>query len=249
MIELIHVTKRFGQITALDDLSLVVNPGEVFVLLGPNGAGKTTAFKLIVGLLKPNSGIIRLCGYDVQKQPLQARAQVAYVPDMPFLYEKLTPWEFIRFTGKLYGLSDEELMENARPLIERFRLTPHLHSYIETLSHGMRQRVAITAALSHRPRVFVIDEPMVGLDPYHMRVAKDLFRECAKIHGMTVLVSTHQLDIAEEIADRVGIIHMGKLIAIGTPEQLRQQVGKSGPLEQVFLALTTDNSSTQATKK
>jgi ABC-2 type transport system ATP-binding protein len=168
---------------------------------------------------------------------LEARRHLAYVPDFPFLYEKLTPWEFMRFTGKMFQMEDDAIENSAKVLVERFSLEPYINKPIEGLSHGTRQRVAIVSALLHNPDVFIIDEPMVGLDPQHARVVKDVLKERSQ-KGMTVFVSTHQLSVAEEMADRIGIIHHGKLIAVGTREELRKQSGASGALEESFLALT-----------
>jgi ABC-2 type transport system ATP-binding protein len=239
MIELIHLVKRFGDVLAVNDLSLEVKRGEFFVVLGPNAAGKTTTIKILTGLIKPSSGMARVAGFDVQAQPLEVKRRMAYVPDFPFLYDKLTPWEFFRFTGELFRMELPRIQETARELIERFGLGDFANKIIEGLSHGTRQRVAIVSALLHDPEVFVIDEPMVGLDPHHARVVKDVLKERSQ-RGMTAFLSTHQLSVAEELADRIGIIHQGKLIAVGTPEQLRKQSGAEGPLERAFLALTAD---------
>ncbi len=237
MIELVHLVKRFGDLVAVNDLTLTVAPGEFFALLGPNAAGKTTTLKLVTGLMKPAAGHARVCGFDVQTEPLAARRRMAYVPDFPFLYEKLTPWEFFRFTGQLFQIPEARLETGARALVDRFNLEPFAHKAIEGLSHGTRQRVAIASALLHEPEVFVIDEPMVGLDPQHARAVKDVLRERTR-SGMTALVSTHQLAVAEEMADRIGIMHEGRLIAVGSREELRRQSGAAGPLEEVFLTLT-----------
>jgi ABC-2 type transport system ATP-binding protein len=237
MIELVHLVKKFGDLVAVNDLSLTVKRGEFFAVLGPNAAGKTTTIKILAGLMKPTSGTARVCGFDVQSQPLEARARLAYVPDFPFLYEKLTPWEFFRFIGQLFQMDDARIETQGRVLVERFNLEPFANKPIEGLSHGTRQRVAIVSALLHDPEVFVIDEPMVGLDPQHARIVKDILKE-RSLAGMTVFVSTHQLSVAEELADRIGIIHAGRLVAVGTREELRRQSGASGPLEEVFLALT-----------
>ena len=175
----------------------------------------------------------------MQTHPLEARKRLAYVPDFPFLYEKLTPWEFIRFTGKIFRMTDAAIENSARELVERFSLGSYINKPIEGLSHGTRQRVAIVSALLHDPEVFIIDEPMVGLDPHHARVVKDVLKE-RSLKGMTVFVSTHQLSVAEEMADRIGIIHQGKLVAVGTHDQLRKQSGASGQLEDAFLALTSN---------
>src|SRR5271167_4246805 len=237
VIELVHLVKKFGGLVAVNDVTLTIPRGEFFAMLGPNAAGKTTTLKILAGLMKPTSGNARVCGFDVQRQPLEARRHMAYVPDFPFLYDKLTVWEFLRFTGQLFQMDDAKIEVNARVLVARFHLDDSADRMLEGLSHGTRQRVAIVSALLHDPEVFVIDEPMVGLDPQHARVVKDVLKE-RSLAGMTVLVSTHQLSIAEEMADRIGIIHGGKLIAVGDRDELRQQSGNSGQLEEIFLSLT-----------
>lgn len=240
MIELLNVVKKFGDLVAVNDISLTIGRGEFFAMLGPNAAGKTTTLKILAGLIKPTSGRARVAGFDVQTQPIQARERMAFVPDFPFLYDKLTPKEFFRFAGQLFRMSDSQREKSEYELVRRFNLEEFVEKPIEKLSHGTKQRVAIVSALLHAPEIFVIDEPMVGLDPHHARVVKDILKERSQ-HGMTVLVSTHQLDVAEEMADRIGIIHGGRLIAVGTREELRQRSGKSGALEEVFLALTDQN--------
>lgn len=237
MIELHHITKKFGDLIAVNDLSLTVERGEFFAVLGPNAAGKTTTIKILTGLIKPTAGRARVAGFDVQEQPLEMRRRLSYVPDFPFLYDKLTPWEFLRFTGQMFRMDDARIQSAGAALIERFNLEAYVHKTIEGLSHGTRQRVAIASALLHDPEVFVIDEPMVGLDPQHARIVKDLLKERSQA-GMTVFLSTHQLSVAEEMADRIGIIHQGRLIAVGTRDELRRQSGSVGALEETFLALT-----------
>jgi len=237
MIELSHIIKKFGELVAVNDLSLTVRQGEFFAVLGPNAAGKTTTIKILAGLMKPTAGTAKVCGFDVQAEPLEAKRRMAFVPDFPFLYEKLTPWEFFRFTSQLFQMDDATIARRSGKLIERFHLADFANKPIEGLSHGTRQRTAIVSALLHEPEVFVIDEPMVGLDPQHARVVKDVLKERSQA-GMTVFVSTHQLSVAEEMADRIGIIHEGRLVAVGTKEELRRQSGTVGALEQVFLALT-----------
>jgi ABC-2 type transport system ATP-binding protein len=239
MIELDHLVKKFGDLAAVNDVSLTIARGEFFAMLGPNAAGKTTTIKLLTGLIKPNSGRARVCGFDIQAQPLEARKRLAYVPDFPFLYDKLTAWEFFRFTGQLFQVETARVEKNARELVARFHLQEFADRALEGLSHGTRQRVAIVSALLHDPEVFVIDEPMVGLDPQHARIVKDVLKE-RSLAGMTVLVSTHQLSIAEEMADRIGIINGGKLVAVGTREELRHQSRTTGHLEEVFLTLTAN---------
>lgn len=238
MIELDQLVKKFGGLTAVNQVSLRINRGEFFAVLGPNAAGKTTMIKMLAGLIKPTTGRALICGFDIQTQPLEARRRLAYVPDFPFLYDKLTAREFFRFVGQLFQLDPARIEQNVTELVARFHLTDYVDRALEGLSHGTRQRVAIVAALLHDPEVFVIDEPMVGLDPQHARIVKDVLKE-RSLKGMTVLVSTHQLSIAEEMADRIGIIHEGELIAVGTREELRTRSGSSGQLEDVFLALTT----------
>ena len=239
MIEFINLVKKFGDLVAVNDVTLTVPRGEFFAMLGPNAAGKTTTLKILAGLMKPTSGCARVCGFDVQLQPLEARRHIAYVPDFPFLYDKLTAWEFFRFTGQLFQMDDARIEANAQELAARFHLDEFVNHPLEGLSHGTRQRVAIVSALLHDPEVFVIDEPMVGLDPQHARVVKDVLKERSR-KGMTVLVSTHQLSVAEEMADRIGIIHNGRLIAVGNRDELRRQSGTAGPLEDIFLALTAN---------
>jgi ABC-2 type transport system ATP-binding protein len=237
MIELSHLTKKFGDLVAVDDLTLKVERGEFFAVLGPNAAGKTTLVRVLAGLLKPTLGTARVAGFDVQTAPLEARRRLAYVPDFPFLYDKLTPLEFLRFTGQIFQMSESRIQTAGRELIARFHLEAFVNKPIEGLSHGTRQRVAIVSALLHDPEVLVIDEPMVGLDPQHSRVVKDVLKERTQ-QGATVFVSTHQLSVAEEMADRIGIMGQGRLIAVGTREELRRRAGGAGPLEQVFLTLT-----------
>ena len=242
MIELTNLVKEFGDLTAVDDLSLTVDRGEFFAVLGPNAAGKTTTIKMLVGLIAPTSGTAKVCGYNVQTEPIEVRKRLAFVPDFPFLYDKLTPWEFLRFTGQLFHMNEEDIQDRTRDLIPRFSLEPYLKTSIESLSHGTRQRIAIVSALMHAPDVFVLDEPMVGLDPHHQYILKEVLKERAA-EGMTVFLSTHQLSVAEEVADRIGIVHMGKLVAVGTKEELLAMAGEGNTaLEETFLALTREES-------
>lgn len=238
MIELEGLTKDFGSLRAVDGISLAIPRGEFFAVLGPNAAGKTTTIKMMVGLIRPTAGRARIAGFDIQENPLEARARLSYVPDFPFLYEKLTPAEFLRFTGRLFRMSDARIREGCDELVPRFNLEEWLDRPIESLSHGTRQRIAIASALLHRPEVFIIDEPMVGLDPHHARVVKDILRERATRDGMTVFLSTHQVSVAEEMADRIGVFHQGRVIACGDAADLRARSGTTGSLEAAFLALT-----------
>jgi ABC-2 type transport system ATP-binding protein len=237
MIELEGLTKDFGSLRAVDGISLTIPRGEFFAVLGPNAAGKTTTIKMMVGLIRPTSGRARIAGFDIQQDPLEARARLSYVPDFPFLYEKLTPAEFLRFTGRLFRMPEARIREGCDELVPRFNLEEWLDQPIESLSHGTRQRIAIASALLHRPEVFIIDEPMVGLDPHHARVVKDILRERAR-EGMSVFLSTHQVSVAEEMADRIGVFHRGRVIACGSADELRSQSQTSGTLEAAFLALT-----------
>jgi ABC-2 type transport system ATP-binding protein len=240
MIQLRHLTKKFGDLVAVSDLSLDVGRGQFFAVLGPNAAGKTTLLRVLAGLLKPTSGTAQVAGFDIQTAPLEARRRMAYMPDFPFFYEKLTPWEFFRFTGQIFQMSEARLEESARELIPRFNLDEFARKPMDGLSHGTRQRVAMVASLLHDPEVFIIDEPMVGLDPQHARIVKDVLKERTR-RGCTVFLSTHQISVAEEMADQVGIMHQGRLVAVGTAGELRRQAsaGSNGTLEQVFLTLTS----------
>jgi ABC-2 type transport system ATP-binding protein len=232
-----QLTKCFGDFRAVDGLNLQIAPGEFFAFLGPNGAGKTTTIKLLTGLLKPTAGRAIICGHDIQREPMEARRQIAYIPDLPFLYDKLAPLEFMFFVGQLYGMPRDQIEHASRQLFELFDLNGTRDKLIETLSHGTRQRLVIASALLHDPKVIIIDEPMVGLDPRSARVVKDVLKERSRC-GTTVFLSTHILHVAEELADRIGILNRGKLIAVGTMEELRAASGVVGALEDAFLTLT-----------
>lgn len=237
MIETRGLTKRFGTLCAVDHLDLEVRQGEFFAFLGPNAAGKTTTIKMLTGLLKPSEGTARVAGFDIQREPGAAKRLISYVPDFPFLYDKLTPREFMRFVGELYEMDRGAIQRQGDILSERFHLTDYQNELIENLSHGTRQRLAIAAGLLHDPRVLIIDEPMVGLDPMHARIVKDEFKARSRA-GCTIFLSTHTLSVAEEMADRIGIIHHGKLIALGTVEELRGLHAAGGEaLEKIFLSL------------
>lgn len=236
MIRTIGLTKNFGSLVAVDSLDLDVKQGELFAFLGPNAAGKTTTIKMLAGLLKPARGTVIVGGFDVQREPERAKAQMAYVPDFPFLYDKLTATEFVQFVGDIYSMERAAVARLRDELFDKLNLDDFAHELTENLSHGTKQRLVIASALLHDPRVFIIDEPMVGLDPLHARIVKDEFKERSR-KGVTVFLSTHQLSVAEELADRVGIIDRGKLIALGTVEELRARSRDGGGLEQVFLSL------------
>lgn len=241
MIEFQQVTRTYGGRVAVDRLDLNVAEGELFAFLGPNGAGKTTSIKMIVGLLRPSSGRVRVCGCDVIEQPREAKSQVSYVPDEPYLYDKLTGREFLKFIADMYGLSRRDAGMQVASQIERFDLPDFVDELTENYSHGMKQRLVFAAAMLHHPKVLVVDEPMVGLDPKSIRLVKDLMREKAK-SGVTVFMSTHTLAVAEEIGDRIGIIDHGKLKFMGTLDELKRGMsGHDSTFEQLFLDLTSAN--------
>src|SRR5687767_748364 len=244
MIRITALAKHFGALRAVDGLDLDIPQGEFFAFLGPNAAGKTTTIKMIAGLLKPTSGSAIIGGYDIQKEPEKAKAQLAYVPDFPFLYDKLTANEFMHFVGDVFRMDKNTIDARIDELFEVFHLTDYYHEITENLSHGTRQRLVIASALLHDPKILVIDEPMVGLDPRHARIVKQVLRKRSE-DGMTVFLSTHQLGVAEEVADRIGIINRGKLIALGTVDELRTQSHEAGGLEKVFLSLVDAEEATQ----
>ncbi|MFO7871617.1 MAG: ABC transporter ATP-binding protein [Kiritimatiellia bacterium] len=237
MIEAVNLSKNFGDVQALRNLSITVPPGELFCFVGPNGAGKTTTIKLLTGLLHPTTGTGRICGYDIQSSPVAAKQNMAYIPDMPFLYDRLTPREFLLFTGDLYGLSAAETSGRASELEELFGLQEYHTSLIKDMSHGMRQRLIYAAGFLHRPKVLFIDEPLIGLDPYTIRLIKNQLRS-KTANGMTVFLTTHILALAEDIADRVAVIDRGRLTAVGTLLELHRNYPDCRSLEDIFLRIT-----------
>lgn len=237
MIQIENLSMHYGELKALDGLSLEIKPGELFAFLGPNGAGKTTAIKLLTGLMKPMSGRVQICGLDIQKEPLKAKSLLGYVPDVAVFYEKLTAPEFMHFIAELFEMDVAHAAQRTDELFTQFALHEHCGQRIENLSHGTRQRLGIASALLHEPKVFVIDEPMVGLDPIHARIVKEELKRQTQA-GATVLMSTHLLNIAEEVADRIGILHRGKLLFVGTLQELRAAQEKQGlRLEEIFLEM------------
>jgi ABC-2 type transport system ATP-binding protein len=237
MIQLDRVTKQYGLKTAVSELSLEVRAGELFAFLGPNGAGKTTTIKMLCGLLFPTSGTVRVGGFDLGRDGARARALLSYVPDQPFLYEKLTGREFLQFIADMYGLPRDHARRRVAEVIELFHLEEFVDDLTERYSHGMRQRTVFASALVHEPKVLVVDEPTVGLDPRSVRQLKDLLRRQAD-GGTTVFLSSHSLDVVQELADRIAIVDRGRLIGCGTLETLRKQAASDGSLEDVFLRLT-----------
>jgi len=236
MIEIQGVSKSYGAKRAVDQLDLSVRKGEIFGFLGANGAGKTTTIKMMVGLLRPDAGTIRINGYDIRHQPLEAKRQIAYVPDTPEVYEQLTGLEYLNFIGDIYGVSVADRKARIDRFATAFELTGSLQDRIGGYSHGMQQKLVLMGALLHHPPVWVLDEPLVGLDPRSAHTLKELMVEHTR-QGNTLFFSTHILEVAEKLCDRVAIIKQGRIIACGTLDELRQgQAGDS--LEQIFLEMT-----------
>jgi ABC-2 type transport system ATP-binding protein len=247
MIVVENLVKRYGSFTAVDGVSLDVGSGEIHGFLGPNGAGKTTTIRMIAGLLRPTAGRVAVNGHDMAIEPELAKASLGFIPDRPFIYEKLTAGEFLRFHAGLYGLDDGQVSERVREMLELFELGRWEHELVESFSHGMKQRLVMSAAFLHRPRAVLVDEPMVGLDPRGARLIKDVFRRMSD-RGVAILMSTHTLEVAQEMCDRISIILKGQIIARGTVEELRELAarGTEGSdrstagehLTEVFLRLT-----------
>ncbi len=238
MIKLVGLTKLYKGLRAVDDLHLEVKEGTLFGFLGPNGAGKTTTIRMMAGVLKPTAGQVIINGMDLSQEPTEVKRRIGFIPDRPFLYEKLTGVEFLRFVGGLYGLNHSPGVETRiQELLELFDLSHWGDELIESYSHGMKQRTVMCAALLHRPKVLIVDEPMVGLDPKGARLVKDIFMEEAR-KGTTIFMSTHSLEMAEEVCQEVAIIQAGRILTSGTPEELRKLAGVDGNLEDIFLKLT-----------
>jgi len=238
MIQLKNVTKKFGNFVAVNDLSLTLPKGEFFGFLGPNGAGKTTTIKMIVGLFTPTAGSIIVNGYDIVKQPMEAKQSIAYVPDIPFLYDKLTGREFLYFVGGLFQISKSVLHVRVAELIDHFEIGGWLDKRTEDYSQGMKQRITIAAAMLHHPQTIIIDEPMIGLDPRSAKIVRETLHAQSR-KGVSILMSTHSLPVAEELCDRIGIINNGKLVFCDTREQLQlDKAHYDGNFESVFLEVT-----------
>ena len=241
MIKLVQLSKNYGSFTAVDRLDLEVPRGELFGFLGPNGAGKTTTLRMIAGIMRPTSGTVEIGGVDVAKSPIAAKMKLGFIPDRPFIYEKLTGAEFLRFVAGLYEQEGPQVEHRARELMALFDLEEWRDELVESYSHGMRQKLIISSAFVHRPEVIVVDEPMVGLDPKAARILKDLFREYTH-RGHTIMMSTHTLEVAESMCDRIGIIQTGRIRAEGTMADLRKHAtGGAVGLEDIFLKLTGEN--------
>lgn len=238
MIALEHVVKRYTDHTAVNDLSIALRQGEIYGLLGPNGAGKTTTIKMIMGLLEPTSGSITVAGYDVQKNPIETKRLISYVPDRAYLYEKLTAWEFLRFIAGLYEIDDARLQRRGNDLLRLFELEKWRDELVGNYSHGMKQRLSMVSALLRKPRVLILDEPTVGLDPKGAKLLRDVLQS-SRDQGMTILMSTHILEIAEKMCDRLGIIQEGRLVTEGTAREIREKTSMADSnLEEIFLRLT-----------
>jgi ABC-2 type transport system ATP-binding protein len=238
MIELIDLTKRYNDFSAVNGLNLAIQKGEIFGFIGPNGAGKTTTINMMAGVLAPTSGSVMICGINIQNHPKKAKSKIGYIPDRPYLYEKLTGIEFLKFIGDLYGVDEDTVLNRSREKLQLFSLSEWADDLIESYSHGMKQRLVMASALLHDPEVIIIDEPMVGLDPLVINMVKSLFQDLAK-EGVTIFMSTHTLKVAEDICDRIGIIHKGALVATGTSEDLKRNIkDKDADLEEIFIKLT-----------
>jgi ABC-2 type transport system ATP-binding protein len=237
VIRLSRLSKKYGTFTAVDAIDLNVPAGELFGFVGPNGAGKTTTLRMIAGILKPSAGTVEIGGIDIAKDPIAAKARLGFIPDRPFIYEKLTGAEFLRFVAGLYGESGHEVEHRARELMALFDLEEWRDELVESYSHGMRQKLIVASAFVHRPQVIVVDEPHVGLDPKSIKILRELFKEYVR-RGHTILMSTHTLDAAEALCDRIAIIANGKIAACGTMTELRAGAEQRGGLEEIFLRLT-----------
>ena len=240
MIELKNLTKRYGNTLAVNNLNLSVSKGEIYGFIGPNGAGKTTTIRIMGGVLAPTEGIVVIDGINMAADPESVKRRIGFIPDRPFIYEKLTGMEFMRFSADLYGVDERVFLEKVQALLKKFAIFNWADELIESYSHGMKQRLIISSALLHDPTVIIVDEPMVGLDPAAIRMVKNMFRDLAKM-GTTIFMSTHTLAVAEDICDRIGIIHRGSLIATGTTGDLKRDAGvEKADLEEVFLILTEE---------
>jgi ABC-2 type transport system ATP-binding protein len=240
MIELQNLTKKYSDLTAVNNLNLWIPKGEIFGFIGPNGAGKTTTINIMGGILAPTSGTVTICDINMEAQPEKAKSKIGFIPDRPYLYEKLTGMEFLQFTADLYGVDEDVFARESQAKLEIFSLNDWSDELIESYSHGMKQRLVMAASLLHDPEVIIVDEPMVGLDPLAIKMVQNLFQRLAK-KGVTIFMSTHTLKVAEDICDRIGIIHKGSLIAIGTAEDLKRDVqAEVTDLEQVFIRLTEE---------
>ena len=240
MIDIKNLTKKYGDFPAVNNINISVPANEIFGFIGPNGAGKTTTIKMIGGILAPTSGSVTICGIDMKDEPEKAKNRIGFIPDRPYIYEKLTGKEFLKFTADLYGVKEDDFEKESEEKLKLFTLMDWSNELIESYSHGMKQRLIMAAALIHDPKVIIIDEPMVGLDPIAIKLVKDLFKNLSGL-GVSIFMSTHTLKVAEDICHRIGVIHKGSLIAVGTAEELKDKAdASSADLEQIFINLTCD---------
>jgi len=245
MIELTDLSKRYAAVRAVRSLNLTIPRGQIFGFIGPNGAGKTTTIKMMGGIIAPTSGSVRICGIDMAAEPESAKQKIGFIPDRPYLYEKLTAMEFLQFTADLYGINRNGFIHSAKAKLRQFSLIEWADELIESFSHGMKQRLVMASALLNQPEVIIVDEPMVGLDPLAIKMVKELFKQLAE-EGTTIFMSTHTLKVAEDVCHRIGVINNGQLIATGSPEDLMLQAQSTeNDLEAVFLKLTQEPTATQ----
>jgi ABC-2 type transport system ATP-binding protein len=238
MIVIDHLVKNYGDHIAVNDISLEIKAGEIFGFLGPNGSGKTSTIKIIMGLMKPTSGTVTIDGHDIQRDPISAKKVLGYIPDRPILYEKLTAWEYMKFIAGMYGIDETVLHERGMQYLKIFELTEWVNELVGNFSHGMKQRLNLSAVFTRNPGVLILDEPLIGLDPRGARLLKEILHR-SRNNGMCIFMSTHILEIAEQMCDRMAIIYKGNVITTGTSDDLRQQADTSeSGLEQVFLRLT-----------
>jgi len=245
MIELTDLSKRYAAVQAVRSLNLTIPRGQIFGFIGPNGAGKTTTIKMMGGIIAPTSGSVRICGIDMAAEPESAKQKIGFIPDRPYLYEKLTAMEFLQFTADLYGINRNGFIHSAKAKLRQFSLIEWADELIESFSHGMKQRLVMASAQLIQPEVIIVDEPMVGLDPLAIKMVKELFKQLAE-EGTTIFMSTHTLKVAEDVCHRIGVINNGQLIATGSPEDLMLQAQSTeNDLEAVFLKLTQEPTATQ----
>ena len=238
-VEISNLVKKFGSFSAVDDISLSLESGEVFTFLGVNGAGKTTTLRMLAGILRPTAGKIEIDGLDIVKDSRDAKRITGYIPDMPYVYAKLTGREFLNFVAELYDVEKKKAEKKIEELLFHYKLTPWADELLESYSHGMKQRLVTCSALLHSPKFLIVDEPMVGLDPHGAKLLKESLRSYAKEEGLCVILSTHSLNVAQEVSDRLAIIHKGKILELGTFDELQTAANcKGGKLEDAFIILT-----------
>lgn len=246
VIEFSQIQKHYGEFKAVKGIDLSINRGELFGFLGPNGAGKTTMIRILTGIIKPTSGRVLIGGHDLYENPDKAKALIGFVPDRPYLYEKLTPLEYFDFMGGLYNVSTAQILSRGEEMLKLFSLWDRRNELIESFSHGMKQKVAMSAAILHDPEIFVVDEPTVGLDPRSVKLAKEFFKSLIK-KGTTVFLTTHTLSVAQDLCNRIAIIQNGEIVALGSMQELQKKASLPGnDLETVFLKITEEEQEVKA---